>query len=79
MLLFLHLLASVQLMHCTMLISSHLYSYTLDHVEPELEELTEQAPVEVINTELSQGKPRCIPPIILDFFITIFMLRLIMH
>jgi hypothetical protein len=48
-------------------------------VEPELEELTEQAPVEVINTELSQGKPRCIPPIILGFFITIFMLRLIMH
>jgi hypothetical protein len=44
MLLFSQLLASVHLMHCTTLISVHLYSYTLDHVELEPKELTEQAP-----------------------------------
>jgi hypothetical protein len=43
-------------------------SYTLDHVEPELEEPTEQAQVEAItNLALDQGKPGCIPPITLVF------------
>jgi hypothetical protein len=34
---------------------------TLDHVEPETEELTEQVPTEdLTNRELSQGKLQCI-------------------
>jgi hypothetical protein len=49
-----------------MLIS--LYSYTLDHAEPEPEELTKQAPAEEsIDLDLAQGKPRCILSMILDF------------
>jgi hypothetical protein len=32
-------------MHCTMLFLDHAYSSTLDHVEPEPEELMEQAQV----------------------------------
>jgi hypothetical protein len=39
----------------------------LDYTEPEPEELIEQAPVKATNTELAQGKPWCIPPIILIF------------
>jgi hypothetical protein len=55
-------------MHCTVLCSAHLYSYTLDPVELELKEPTEPAPAEeAANTELTEGKPRCIQPIILDF------------
>jgi hypothetical protein len=50
------------------------------HEEPESEVQTEQAKVEETNTKLDQGKLRCIPPIILSFWlITIFMLRLIVH
>jgi hypothetical protein len=46
------------------------------HEEPESEVQTEQAKVEETNTKLDQGKLRCIPPIILSFWlITIFMLR----
>jgi hypothetical protein len=43
--------------------------HSLDHVheEPESEVQTEQFQVEETNTEFDQGKPRCIPPIIVDF------------
>jgi hypothetical protein len=59
---------TLHLMHCTVLGSAHLYSYTLDLAELELEEPTEPAPAEeAANTELTEGKPRCIPPIILNF------------
>jgi hypothetical protein len=48
-------------MHCSMLLSPHVYFYTLDHVEPELKEPLEQAQAkDPTNTEFSQGKPRCI-------------------
>jgi hypothetical protein len=33
-------------MHCTTLLLAHVISYTLDHMEPELEEPMEQAQVE---------------------------------
>jgi hypothetical protein len=39
----------------------------LDHGHEEPEELTEPAPAEETNPELTKGKPQCIPPIILDF------------
>jgi hypothetical protein len=46
--------------------------------EPELEVQTEQA--EEANTDLKQGKTRCITPQSLNFiWITTFMLRLIVH
>jgi hypothetical protein len=54
--------------------------HLLDHIHEELESEVQikQAQVEETNTEHDQGKPRCIPPIILDFsLITIFMLWLI--
>jgi hypothetical protein len=64
-----------------MLCSAHLYSYTLDHVEPELEEPTELAPAEEAdNTEPTEGKSRCIPPIILDFCLNhYFKLCMLVH
>jgi hypothetical protein len=41
-------------MYCTTSISAHVYSYTLDHAEPELEEPLEQAQAEdLTNPELS--------------------------
>jgi hypothetical protein len=43
---------------------AHTWSYTIDPAEPMVEKLTEPAPVEKsANTELTEGKPRCIPPI----------------
>jgi hypothetical protein len=52
-----------------------MYSLVHVHAEPESE-----VQVEETNTELDQGKPWCIPPIILDFsLIAIFTLRLIVH
>jgi hypothetical protein len=49
------------LMHLTMSILAHVYSYTLDHVELELEESMEQARAEdPSNLALDQAKPRCI-------------------
>jgi hypothetical protein len=40
----------------------------LDHAEPKLGEPMKQAQAEdPTNLALDQGKPRCIPPIILDF------------
>jgi hypothetical protein len=44
-----------------MLLLDHVYSYTLDHTEPELEEPTEQARAEdLTNLALDQGKSRYI-------------------
>jgi hypothetical protein len=49
---------TLHLMHCTMLCSAHLYSYTLDHAEQKHEEPMEPAPAEEsANTELIEGKP----------------------
>jgi hypothetical protein len=49
--------ALAYLLHWTKLLSAHVYSYTLDHAEPELEELTEQAQAEdLTNLALDQGK-----------------------
>jgi hypothetical protein len=62
----------LHLMHYTMLCSAHVYPYTLDPAELELEEPTKPALVEEsANTELTEGKPRCIPPISLDFWFSI--------
>jgi hypothetical protein len=44
------------------------FIHTVGYAEPETEELTEQAPAEAsTNLDLAQGKPRCIPLMILDF------------
>jgi hypothetical protein len=68
-------------MHCTMRILAHVYSYMLDHAEPELEEPTEQAQAEdSANLALYQGKPWCIPPCFLTLILNhYFMLSLIAH
>jgi hypothetical protein len=43
---------------------AHMWSYTIDPVESMVEELMEPAPAEEsANTELSEGKLRCILPI----------------
>jgi hypothetical protein len=58
------------LMHCIILLSAHVCSYMLDHTEPELEEMMEQAQVEdLVNLALDQGKSWCIPIIILGLFL----------
>jgi hypothetical protein len=55
-------------MHHTLHHVAHTWSYMLDLAEPVAEELTEPAPAEEsTNTELTEGKPWCIPPIFLDF------------
>jgi hypothetical protein len=66
-------------MHCTKFCLAHLYSYTLDCVlaEPESKIQEERSLVQYsgpqvtscVDTKLAldQGKPRCIPPIILGF------------
>jgi hypothetical protein len=52
----------------------------LDHGREEPEEATEPAPVEEINPELTEGKPRCISPIIFSFsFNHYFMLIMFVH
>jgi hypothetical protein len=57
----LHLFALAYLLHCTMLLSAHIWSYMLDHTEQVLEEPTEQAQAEdLTNLALDQGKPQCI-------------------
>jgi hypothetical protein len=57
--------------------------YALDHghVEEEHEPLEELAQAEeAVNTELTKGKHRCIPPIILNFFFNHnFMLCMLVH
>jgi hypothetical protein len=63
------------------LILTHAYAYTLDHAESRSEVQAEQAQVEAITSlALDQGKPRCIPTIILDFcFNYYFMLYMLVH
>jgi hypothetical protein len=60
---------------------AHTWSYMIDPVEPVVEELTEPAPAEEsssANSEITEGKPRCIPPIFLDLcFKSIVVLRLL--
>jgi hypothetical protein len=53
-----------------------MHSFTLDHVELELREPTEQVPAEdPTNLALNQGKPRCISPKSLSFiFETLFII-----
>jgi hypothetical protein len=52
--------APAPLMHCSILLLSHICSYTLDHVKPKLEEPTEQAQAEdLTNLAFDQGKPQC--------------------
>jgi hypothetical protein len=64
----LHHFELAYLLHCTMLLSAHVSSYTLDHVESELKEPTEYAQSEdLTNLVLDQGKPQCIPPHSLTF------------
>jgi hypothetical protein len=58
-------------MHHTALLHhmAHTWSYTIDPMEPVVEELTESALAEEsANTELTEGKPLCISPIFLDFY-----------
>jgi hypothetical protein len=51
----------LHLMHCIILLLAHMCSYTLDHAEPELEELTKQAQAEdLTNLVLDQDKLQCI-------------------
>jgi hypothetical protein len=38
-------------MHCIILISVHICAYVIDHTEPELEELSEQAQAEEAKTD----------------------------
>jgi hypothetical protein len=55
----LHHIAFAILLRCIILFLAHVCSCTIDHVEPELEELTEQAQAEdPANLALDQGKPR---------------------
>jgi hypothetical protein len=45
-------------MNYTMLFLAHICSFTIDHVEPKLEELMEQAQTEELtNLALDQGNP----------------------
>jgi hypothetical protein len=70
---------TLYIMHCIMWHFAHTCSYTLDPAEPKVEELTELAPAEeTANTKLSEGKPECIPLILLDFcFKSVFMLQFV--
>jgi hypothetical protein len=72
-LLLFHALYCIALMHCTIYLLAHMRSFTLDRVESEPGVQAEQAQVEAItNLDLDQGKPRCIPPIILGFSFNIY-------
>jgi hypothetical protein len=60
--------ASYCTLHHTLHHVAHAWSYTIDPAEPVVEELMKPAPAEEsANTELTEGKHWCIPPIILDF------------
>jgi hypothetical protein len=58
---------------------AHTWSYTIDPVEPVVEELTEPAPAEEsANTELNEGKPQFILPIFLNFcFKSLFCITIV--
>jgi hypothetical protein len=47
-------------MHCMFCLVSHTFTFALDPVEQEPEELPEPAPAEETNLEQVQVKPRCI-------------------
>jgi hypothetical protein len=58
------------LIHCTMLLTAHICSYTLNHTEPKLKESMKQAQAkDLTNLALDQSKPQCIPPISLAFLL----------
>jgi hypothetical protein len=72
-----HVVLAPQALH--ILISPHVYAYTLDHVEPKLEIQAEQVQKEydgpqapsarILTFFLDQGKPRCITPHFLTFIL----------
>jgi hypothetical protein len=68
----------LHIMHCIMWLLAHMCSYTLNLAESEVEESTEPPPAEEFaNTELTEGKPWCIPPISLDFLFLINIYNII--
>jgi hypothetical protein len=69
--------ASYYILHYARHHMAHTWSYTIDPAEPMVEELMEPALVEEFaNTEIPEGKPRCIPHIFLDLcFKSIVVLR----
>jgi hypothetical protein len=71
--------ASYYILHHARHPMAHTWSSTIDPVEPVVEELTEPAIAEEsANTELTEGKPRCIPPIFLDFcFKSVFCVTIV--
>jgi hypothetical protein len=72
LILFLHHVALAHLLHCTVLLSAHVHSYTLGHVVPELEEPMEQAQAEdPANLALDQVKPWCINQCSLSFILNL--------
>jgi hypothetical protein len=64
-------------MHCTIVSLAHVWLISpIDHVyvELELELPTEQVQVEdFTNLDLTQGKPRCIPPKSLSFILELYL------
>jgi hypothetical protein len=58
---------------------AHTWSYMIDPAEPVVKELTEPPPAEEFaNTELTEGKPRCISPIFLDIcFKSVFCVTIV--
>jgi hypothetical protein len=64
-------------MHCTIMPFTHVWLISsLGHVyvEPELEVPTERVQVEdFTNLDLTQGKPRCIPPKSLSFMFELYL------
>jgi hypothetical protein len=53
-----HTSYALHLMLCILLVSSHTYAFAIDSAEQEIEEVQEQAPVEVANLEQEQGMPQ---------------------
>jgi hypothetical protein len=68
LLLFLHHIAFTPHALHHFFITAHVYAYVIDRAEPDLEEPTEEAQAkDSTNSELSQGKLRCISPQSLTF------------
>jgi hypothetical protein len=67
----LHHFALASLIHCTILLLAHICSYTLDHVEPDLKELMEQAQAEDLTDlaldQASLGTSNHILEVLLNF------------
>jgi hypothetical protein len=69
LLLLLHYFALAYLIHGNTLLTAHVCSYALDHVELELEEPMKQAQAEnLTNLALDQGKPQHSQPMLLVFY-----------